>query len=451
MTTLRRLDRLADDLAQGRTSARALTEACLAAIEKSDGEGARCFITVTGEAALAQAQAIDSLRAAGMAPSPWAGIPISIKDLFDLEGEVTTAGSKVLADTPPAKRDAPAIARLRRAGLIFLGRTNMTEFAFSGLGVNPHHGTPGNPQDRETIPGGSSSGAAVSVADGMACGAIGTDTGGSCRIPAAFCGITGFKPTQARVPLAGSVPLSYSLDSVGPLAPSVSCCAILDSLLAGAAHAAVLPRPLTRLRLGLITNYVLEDLDETVANRFSSAVDSLSSAGAIIEEITLPTLERLSEINAKGGMAAAEAWHWHRTLLEAGEALYDPRVSGRIRRGANQSARDYLDVLAARRTAIEEVTAAIQGFDALIYPTTPIVAPRFSELEADSDYLEINNLVLRNSALVNFLDGTALSLPLAGEGPSVGMTVMGLASSDAKIFSAAAALEARVGRWSETF
>ncbi len=447
MTRVRRLEEIAAELAEGRTSSRALTEAALAAIDDSEGEGARCFIKVSHGAALAQAEAIDALRTAGMAPSPWAGIPISVKDLFDLEGEVTTAGSRVLAERPPATADAPAIARLRRAGLIFLGRTNMTEFAYSGLGLNPHYGTPGNPYDRETIPGGSSSGAAVSVADAMACGAIGTDTGGSCRIPAAFCGITGFKPTQARVPLAGSVPLSYSLDSIGPLAPSVSCCAILDALLAGEAYSGITPRPLGRLRLGLVTNYVLEEMDETVAAHFSSAIDSLSSAGLVFEEIELPTLERLNEINAKGGLAAAEAWHWHRPLLEDGEALYDPRVSGRVRRGREQTASDYLDVLSARRGAIAEVAAASEGFDALLYPTVPIVAPRIADLEADSDYLRINNLVLRNSALVNFLDGTALSLPLVGDGPSVGLTVMGLGGKDAEVFSVAAALEGRVGRW----
>lgn len=447
MTRLRRLEEIAADLATGRSSSRALTEASLAAISDSRREGERSFLKVSGEAALAQAEAFDALRAAGLAPSPWAGIPISVKDLFDLKGEVTTAGSRVLANQPPATADAPAIARLRRAGLIFLGRTNMTEFAYSGLGLNPHYGTPRNPYDRETIPGGSSSGAAVSVAEAMALGAIGTDTGGSCRIPAAFCGITGFKPTQARVPLTGSVPLSYSLDSIGPLAPSVSCCAILDSLLAGETYSEISAHPLTRLRLGLVTNHVLEEMDETVAARFSSAIDSLASAGVAFEEITLPPLDRLFEINAKGGLAAAEAWHWHRQHLAEGEALYDPRVAGRVARGRAQTASDYLDVLHARRVAIAEVTAASQGFDALLYPTVPIVAPNFRDLEDDSAYLRINNLVLRNSALVNFLDGTALSLPLAGEGPAVGLTVMGLGGSDARIFSVAASLEGRVGRW----
>ncbi len=444
MRALKRLDALAQDLASGKASSRALTEDCLAAIDAADAQTAKAYISVDRESARSQAEAQDALRAAGAAPSPWAGIPISIKDLFDLEGQVTTAGSKVMADQGPALIDAPAIARLRRAGLVFLGRTNMTEFAYSGLGLNPHYGTPPNPFDPEAIPGGSSSGGAVSVAQGMACGTIGSDTGGSCRIPAAFCGITGFKPTQRRIPREGATPLSYSLDSIGPLAPSVSCCAILDALMAGETAAAPLPHPPTRLRLGLLTNYVLEDMDQTVSQRFDAAVAALSKAGVGLEEITLPPLDRLSDINAKGGMAASEAWHWHRPHLARGEALYDPRVSGRVVRGSQQSAADYLDVLEARRAAIAELKAAVQGFDALIYPTVPVVAPKFAALETDEEYLRINNLVLRNSALVNFLDGAAISLPLPGEGGGVGLTAMTLGGDDSALFSVATTLEALV-------
>src|SRR5712692_6887948 len=222
------------DLAGGGKS-RGLVEQCLARISDQSGEGGRVFLKVHAADALAAADFYDRRRAHGAAPSPYAGIPVSIKDLFDIAGDVTTAGSTALRDAPPARRDAPSVARLRAAGFIPIGRTNMTEFAFSGLGINPHHDTPRNPYDRkgERIPGGSSSGAAVSVTDGMALAALGTDTGGSCRIPAALCGIVGFKPTAHRVPTAGAFPLATSLDSVGPLAASVACCAVLDAVLAG--------------------------------------------------------------------------------------------------------------------------------------------------------------------------------------------------------------------------
>src|SRR6185312_9623992 len=225
---------LAADLDAGRTTARKLLEECLARIADPAGEGQRVFIHVDKEGALHAADAMDRLRKANAALSPYAGIPVSIKDLFDIKGQVTRAGSRALEDSAPAEADAPVVARLRRAGFIVIGRTNMTEFAYSGIGINPHYGTPRSAWNRSVghVPGGSSSGAAVSVADRMAHGALGTDTGGSCRLPAAFNGIVGYKPTQRRVPLDGGVPLSFSLDSFGPLANSVQCCATLDAVLA---------------------------------------------------------------------------------------------------------------------------------------------------------------------------------------------------------------------------
>src|SRR6266851_3053407 len=225
---------LAADLAAGRTSSRALIEAALARIAEPSGEGARSFVKVYADSARAAADAQDSLRKAGYVASPLAGLPVSIKDLFDVAGEPTLAGSTALDDRPLAQSDAPVVSRLRAAGAVLIGRTNMTEFAFSGVGINPHYGTPGNPYDRRLIPGGSSSGAAVSVSDGGAVIAIGTDTGGSVRIPAALCGIVGFKPTQERISRDGVTPLSTTLDSIGPLANSVACCAIADAILAGA-------------------------------------------------------------------------------------------------------------------------------------------------------------------------------------------------------------------------
>src|SRR5437588_5653525 len=256
MPNIPTLASLAADLDNGRTSARKLVEGCLAKIADPAGEGVRAFIHVDKEAALGAADAMDRLRKAHAAPSPYAGIPVSIKDLFDIKGQVTRAGSRALEeDATPAEADAPAVARLRRAGFVVIGRTNMTEFAYSGIGINPHYGTPKSVWRRDVghVPGGSSSGAAVSVVDGMAYGGLGTDTGGSCRIPAAFNGIVGFKPTQRRVPLDGGVPLSSSLDSFGPLARTARCCAVLDAVLANEAIVPLLPRPIQGMRLAVPT------------------------------------------------------------------------------------------------------------------------------------------------------------------------------------------------------
>ena len=271
---------------------------------------------------------MDALRKANAAPSPFAGIPVSVKDLFDIRGQVTRAGSRALEDSAPAEADAPVVARLRRAGFIVIGRTNMTEFAYSGIGINPHYGTPKSAWNRSVghVPGGSSSGAAVSIADGMAYGALGTDTGGSCRIPAAYNGIVGYKPTQRRVPLDGGVPLSFSLDSFGPLANSTECCAILDAVLANEPVTPLRPRPIKGMRLAVPTTVALDDLDEAVAKTFERALQALSQAGALIERIEVPELLDVGIMNSKGGFAAAESFAWHRFLITSKGNVYDPRV-----------------------------------------------------------------------------------------------------------------------------
>ena len=283
MTPKPTLAELAADLATGRTSSRALVEACLEKIEDPSGEGRRTFLHVDKGAVRAQADAMDLLRSSGAAPSPYAGIPISIKDLFDITGQVTRAGSTVLANHPAATQDATSVARLRRAGFVLIGRTNMSEFAFSGLGMNPHYGTPRNPWERPhtshadastqgRVPGGSSSGAAISVADGMAHGALGTDTGGSCRIPAAFTGLVGYKPTASRVPRTGAIPLSTTLDSIGPIARSVACCATLDAILANDSPTNLTDRSLAGMRFAIPTTFVLEDMDADVAAHFERSL-----------------------------------------------------------------------------------------------------------------------------------------------------------------------------------
>src|SRR5438309_4099994 len=334
------LAQLAADLAQGRTSARKLVEECLVRIADPAGEGQRAFIHVDREAALEVADAMDRLRKANAAPSPFAGIPVSIKDLFDVKGQVTRAGSRALEDSAPAEADAPVVARLRCAGFVVIGRTNMTEFAYSGIGINPHYGTPKSAWNRKEghVPGGWSSGAAVSVADRMVYGALGTDTGGSCRIPAAYNGIVGFKPTQHRVPLDGAVPLSSSLDSFGPLANSTSCCAVLDAVLAAEPNVSLRARPIKGMRLAVPTTVALDDLDEAVAATFDRALQTLSRHGALIERIETPEFLDVAPMNAKGGFAAAESYAWHRYLLTSKGDVYDPRVSARILRGAAISA-----------------------------------------------------------------------------------------------------------------
>ncbi|MBV9971507.1 MAG: amidase [Xanthobacteraceae bacterium] len=443
---MRTLSQTARDLAAG-SSARALVEECLVRIADPAGEGRRVFLKVHAEIARATADHVDHLRRRAAAPSRFAGIPVSIKDLFDIAGDVTTSASIALKDASPATADAVAVARLRAAGLIPIGRTNMTEFAFTGLGINPHYDTPRNPYDRATgrLPGGSSSGAAVSVTDGMAIVALGTDTGGSCRIPAALCGIVGYKPTAKRIPLAGVLPLSFSLDSVGPLAPTVACCAAIDAVMAGEPGEEITPFPLRGLRLAAPHAVVLDDLDDHVSRRYEAALSALRAAGAVICDIPLGELKEIATLNARGGFAASEAYAWHRRLIEAKGALYDPRVLMRIVRGRDIDAADYIDLVRGRADLIRRVAAVTRDFDALVMPTVPITAPPLAELEAEDRYRKVNLLLLRNPTVANMLDRCAISVPchLPGEAP-VGLTLVGEHGGDRRLFEIAAAVETAV-------
>lgn len=439
------LAKLAEDLESGRTTARGLVEACIARIADPAGEGQRTFIHVDKDAALAAADAMDALRKVKAAPSRYAGIPISVKDLFDIRGQVTRAGSRALDDSPAAAQDAAAVARLRKAGFVVIGRTNMTEFAYSGIGINPHYGTPKGVWNRAAghVPGGSSSGAAVSVLDGMAHGGLGTDTGGSCRIPAAFNGIVGYKPTQRRVPLDGSVPLSFSLDSIGPLARSVSCCAILDAVLANEPIVPLKPRPIQGMRLAVPTAIALDDLDADVAETFARALKTLADHGAIIERIEMAEFHDIGPMNAKGGFAASESYAWHRYLITAKGDVYDPRVYVRIMRGEAQSAADYIDLLNERRSLIARVNARIAPYDALVLPTTPNTPPKISDLADDKAFTRENLRALRNCTVINMIDGCAISIPAHREGEiPVGLMLAGAGGSDRRIFELAAGMEA---------
>lgn len=434
-------------LAAGRTTAAALTDAALARIAEPGGEGARTFITVHADTARAAAAAMDALRAAGRAPSAFAGIPISIKDLYDEAGVTTRAGSVALKGAPAARATAPSVQRLIRAGFVILGRTNMVEFAFSGLGVNPHYGTPRSPWDRATgrLPGGSSSGAGVAVADGMGFAALGTDTGGSCRIPAALCGVVGWKPTAKRVPLTGLLPLAGSLDSAGPLARSVADCAVVDAIMAGAEDpAAPAPLPIKGLRLGLPRGTFLTDgMDGTVAAVFGRTLTRLSAAGAHVIEFDLPELEDILAANATGGFAASESWAFHHALVAEKAASFDPRILKRIQRGEHMSAADYVELVQARARIIAAAARRTAPFDAVICPTCPLVPPRIADVDDDAAYNRINMALLRNTSVGNFLDRCSISIPCHAEGEApVGLMLTGEHMGDARLFAVAAAVEA---------
>jgi len=377
--------------------------------------------------------------------SPAEGLPISVKDLFDVAGDVTRAGSKLLADAPPAQRDASAVARLRAAGAIIVGRTNMVEFAFGGVGLNPHYGTPKNPWDRATgrVPGGSSSGAGVAQADGLCVMSLGTDTRGSVRIPAALCGVVGFKPTARRVPTDGAFPLSWTLDSVGPLANSVECCASFDAILAGDAPSSLVPLDAKGLRLLVPDASVMSELDTEVSSAFDAALATLSRAGASVVEAPMPLFDRQQEYFQAGGLAGAEAYVVHRERLDRLQ-LYDPRVGQRISMGRDISAADYIALGRLRSASIEAFRAIAAPFDAVVMPTVPCIAPTIEATDRSiDDYVRWNLRLLRNPGIVNFLDGCAITLPCHEPGSApVGLMLCGAGGSDRQVLAAAAAVEA---------
>lgn len=426
-------------------AARDRLEAALARIADPDGEGARACLTVYAETARVAADAADARAKSGLSLGPLDGAIVSVKDLFDVAGELTRAGSTFLAHAPPAAQDAPIVRRLRAAGAVILAKTNMTEFAFSGLGLNPHYGTPGNPADRSRIPGGSSSGAAVAVADAMCEIAIGTDTGGSTRIPAALCGIVGFKPSQWRVPTQGAFPLSFTLDSVGPLARTVADCALADAVMAAEEPRPLEPARLAGLRLGLAQGLPLADLDRDVAREFSAATARLKSAGVRFADETFPQFDVMPAINAKGGFAPAEAFAIHRDLIASHAAEYDPNVRARIERGRGLSAADYVLMSRERARLIREMDARLEDIDALVMPTTAIVAPKISEVATPETFGRKNMMVLRNPALANFFDLCAISLPLPRDaGLPVGLMLVARNGHDHRLFRIAAAVEQRL-------
>jgi aspartyl-tRNA(Asn)/glutamyl-tRNA(Gln) amidotransferase subunit A len=425
------------------TSARERLEAALGRIDDPKGEGARTCLTVYRDQAKAAADAADARAKAGVSLGPIDGTIVSIKDLFDVVGEVTRVGSKVFAEEgEPATADAPVVRRLRAGGAVIVAKTNMSEFAYTGIGANPHFGTPGNPADRKRVPGGSSSGAAVAAADGMCEIAIGTDTGGSCRIPGALCGIVGYKPSRQRIPTTGAFPLSYSIDSIGPIARSVEACARADAVMADETYVPLEPVPLAGLRIGVAEGYPLENLDETVDLKFSDAVARLNKACAHISEEKLSLLDEMTQVNSKGGVQPAEAFAIHRYLLSRRADAIDPNVRVRLERARNISAADYIDTVRERARLIRLMDIRIADVDVLAWPTTPMVAPTIQEVAAPDEFARKNAMLLRNTVIVNFFDLCAISVPIPrGSGLPAGLMLVARNGQDQRLFRIAAAVE----------
>jgi aspartyl-tRNA(Asn)/glutamyl-tRNA(Gln) amidotransferase subunit A len=421
-------------------TSRERTELALARIADPNGEGARSCLTIYAVAARTAADAADARAKSGKLLGPLDGAVITIKDLFDVTGEVTRAGSAMLAKRgKPAVADAPAIKRLRDAGAVIVAKTNMTEFAFSGVGVNPHFGTPGNPADRKRIPGGSSAGGAVACADGIGEITIGTDTGGSTRIPAALCGIVGYKPTAKRIPRDGAYPLSFALDSIGPMARSVADCFRTDAVLAADKSEPLQAANLGDVRVGLIQGVVLENMDSIVAPAFEKALGKLAAAKR--SDVTLD-MSTMTGTNQRGGIAPAEAYTIHRALLTEDGAGVDPFVRARIMRAATMSAADYIQNIRDREAGIARMDSVFENFDVLALPTTPIVAPTMEEVATPDGFGARNALLLRNTSIANFFDLCAISLPVRlGNSLPCGLMLFARHGNDRKLFQIAAAAE----------
>jgi len=384
-----------------------------------------------------------------------AGLAVSIKDLFDVQGQITQAGSVVLQNQPHARVDCLAVSRLRAAGAGLIGRTNMVEFAFSGVGTNPHYGTPaawdglynqavGAPGQTH-VPGGSSSGAAVSVATGAAFIGLGSDTGGSIRVPAAMNGIVGFKNTARLVPTQGALPLSTTLDTVCAMTRTVRDAVLAHEVLS-ARRVSQGHRPLSGYRLAVVKSLMQDNMDATVTRAFERSLTSLRAAGAHIDEIALSELNELAPMMATGGFSPAEGFAWHRELLARDSGRYDPRVLQRLMRGSGMKAHEYMDLVQARQQWIRRVEKALVGYDAVLSPTTPITAPTISTVapgdERDNEFFRVNGLLLRNTSAVNTLDGCGISLPCHAPGElPVGLMAWHAAMHDDTILQLALLLE----------
>jgi len=431
------------------SSCRDRLEQALARIADPQGEGKRACLTVYTDAACAAADAADARAALGISLGSLDGRIVSIKDLFDVAGEPTRAGSKILAEeAATAVADAAIVRRLRAGGAVIIAKTNMTEFAFSGIGANPHFGTPGNPRDRARVPGGSSAGAPVAVADGMCEIAIGSDTGGSVRIPAALCGLVGFKPSRQRLSTEGAFPLSYTLDSIGPIARSVADCVkadrvMADAVMAGEEFVPLELAALAGLRMGIAEGLPLDRLDDTVAAAFAAALKWLDHAGLRVSHEKFSLFDDMVAVNAKGGIAPPEACAIHRDRIKRRAGDIDPNVLARIERGCAVSAADYIDMVRDRARLVRAMDARLGTLDILAMPTTSIVAPTIAEVADPKVFAARNMALLRNTNIINFFDLCAISLPLplvSSAAMPVGLMLVAHNGQDHRLLRIAAAV-----------
>lgn len=407
------------------------------------GDGAPVFTRLMAETARAEADAADRRREAGLELSPIDGTIVSIKDLLDVKGETTWAGSSALKDAAPAAQDAPSVARLRRAGAVIVGKTNMSEFAFSGIGLNASFGTPGSAPDKARIPGGSSSGAAVSVAEGTSELSVGTDTGGSCRIPAAFNGIAGMKPTHGTVLAEGCFPLAPSLDSIGPLAKDVAGCARLLAVLADRPFALDDGISPGRVRLGVARGGFLAEAAPSVARAYEAAIERVIRLGIAVEPLDVDALYKEMFAIGPVPLVTVEAAAVHRELMASKADAYDRRVAARIAIGVPCKAADYIIAMEKRRALIRRLAARLDGLDGFLAPTVPIEAPAIAALEADDEaFHAANRLVLRNPAFGNLFDLCSISLPMPlGDGLSGGLMLSAVAGRDLRLLQVAKLIE----------
>lgn len=434
--------KLAYKLRSGKVSSRELVETAFDAIKNPDGQGKSVYTYINEPEAFAQADLSDKLLKSDSQCSPLTGIPLSVKDLFDVQGQVTKAGSKVLSGNPPADRDSDVVHSLRHAGAVITGRTNLPEFAFSGLGINETTGTPLAPWNRaeHCLPGGSSSGAAVSVSDGMAVAAIGTDTGGSIRIPAALCNLTGFKPTARRISMKGVIPLSPSLDSVGAIGHTVSCCSVLDKIMSGERYVGDAVVNPGELRIGILEGAVNEDMHHAIAHAYSQTLSTLSAARIKFTPVHFKSYKLIARLKTPG-FPPIEAFHWHRGLMETHKSLYSEQVLSRLELGRHVSAADYLDLISLRKEFQHQAEACWSQYDAIIFPTVPVLPPSQAQVSTPELARKMSALLLRNTSFINYFDGCAITIPTSAQNLPFGLMITSIAMQDSKVLSIAQAFE----------
>jgi aspartyl-tRNA(Asn)/glutamyl-tRNA(Gln) amidotransferase subunit A len=407
------------------------------------------YTKLYADAARAAADASDARNKAGVTLGPLDGIIVSIKDLFDVAGEATTAGSLMFGNAAPAQHDATIVTRLRQAGAVIIGKTNMTEFAFTAIGDNLHYGTPGNAADASRIPGGSSSGAGVSVGEGTSEISIGSDTGGSVRIPASLNGVVGFKPTARRLPLAGAFPLSGTLDSIGPLARTVAQCAVADAVMAGEVPAALAPIALSGLRIGIPRGVLFENTEGEVAAAFEHCLGKIEQAGARVSVLSVDDLiADLRAVTRRGSIAAMEGAEVHADWLATGAPVpVDPHVSGPLSRAAAIPTPVYIRAMRRRAALCMAMDDRLSSVDVVAVPTTPVTAPTIVSMAEDAELRDrIEGLLLRNTQVANQFDLCAISLPMPGTALPAGLMLVARNGRDRQLLRVAAEVEALLGR-----